>query len=287
MNPLLLRITDGTSFIIGMLVVSVSLLAFLWIKSRIIRLILTIVILIGIIFVILSSTPISIWLYIMWCVLSLVSLAANHLNHIHAKITMVKLISTLVTFILSLLLLGFEVPYYLTPTISLKNTNIYVIGDSLSAGTEKKEINWPAYLAKNIGLNITNLAQAGATVETAQQQVNKIPATGLTVIVEIGGNDLLGQCNASEFRKRLDSLLKFLRSQNHQIIMFELPLPPFHNEFGSAQRELAKEYKVTLIPKRFLTNIFVMKNGTLDGIHLSEKGHQVLADSFQKFLVIK
>ena len=34
--------------------------------------------------------------------------------------------------------------------------------------------------------------------------------------------------------------------------MFELPLPPLKNEFGRAQRDLAAQFHVLLIPKRLL-----------------------------------
>jgi len=286
MNYFPLRLADGTFFFAGMFLASACLLAFLWTKSRPVRLLLRIIIFACMLFVILSSTPISIWLYIFWSFLVLLSLALNHIKLTHTKITKVKFGSTLVTVILSFLLLGFELPHYFTPTISLKkNTRIYVIGDSLSAGLDEREKNWPMFLAEKTHLDIVNLAQPGANTQTAQKQMNKIPASGATVIVEIGGNDLLGKTDSSTFRTQLEVLLKFLRTQNHQIIMFELPLPPFKNAFGAAQRDLAKKYDVTLIPKRVLTNIFIMKNGTLDGIHLSQIGHQTLAASFRNLLV--
>lgn len=63
--------------------------------------------------------------------------------------------------------------------------------------------------------------------------------------------------------------------------MFELPLIPFHNSFGTAQRSLAKKYRVALLPKRFLTKVFGIAGGTLDGLHLSQAGHDALAGEIQ------
>ena len=34
---------------------------------------------------------------------------------------------------------------------------------------------------------------------------------------------------------------------------------------------------VTLIPKRYLVNAFAGKDNTIDGLHLSQKGHDALA----------
>lgn len=61
--------------------------------------------------------------------------------------------------------------------------------------------------------------------------------------------------------------------------MFELPLPPFHNGYGQAQRALAKKYNVTLIPKDWLASVIAKTGNTLDGLHLSQKGHNALAAS--------
>lgn len=107
------------------------------------------------------------------------------------------------------------------------------------------------------------------------------------VIVEIGGNDLLGNTDSHTFYFELDKLLRKLKSQDDQIVMFELPLLPFWNAFGHDQRILAKKYDVTLIPKRYLVKVFASKGDTLDGLHLSQKGHNELAKSIYDLLKIE
>jgi lysophospholipase L1-like esterase len=98
------------------------------------------------------------------------------------------------------------------------------------------------------------------------------------VLVEIGGNDLLGHTDSKDFYIQLDQLLGRLSAGNSQVVMFELPLFPFCNAFGQAQRNLAKKYNVILIPKHYLTDVFGLKDGTVDGLHLSQKGHDALAN---------
>ena len=66
--------------------------------------------------------------------------------------------------------------------------------------------------------------------------------------------------------------------------MFELPLFPFCNGFGAAQRNLAKKYDAMLIPKHFMTDVFALSGGTLDGLHLSQKGHDALANSIRDLI---
>ena len=59
--------------------------------------------------------------------------------------------------------------------------------------------------------------------------------------------------------------------------MFELPLPPFHNSFGRIQRDLAGKYNVKLIPKRVFMRILSGADKTLDSIHLTQSGHDLMA----------
>ncbi len=58
---------------------------------------------------------------------------------------------------------------------------------------------WPVILADMTQFRVVNLAQPGATVKSAMAQSKGIAESGSLVIVEIGGNDLLGGTDASDF----------------------------------------------------------------------------------------
>jgi acyl-CoA thioesterase-1 len=60
--------------------------------------------------------------------------------------------------------------------------------------------------------------------------------------------------------------------------MLELPLPPFYNAYGRAQRELAARHRVALISKREFAAVVFSAGATLDRVHLSEAGHGLFAD---------
>lgn len=68
-----------------------------------------------------------------------------------------------------------------------------------------------------------------------------------------------------------------MQVKKRQLVLFELPLPPFYNSYGKIQRDLAKKYKIPLIPKRFLGYVFATEGATSDGLHLTAKGHKLLA----------
>lgn len=161
---------------------------------------------------------------------------------------------------------------------------IVVIGDSLSAGiNDDQDIPWPTRLDEIALLKVSNNARAGATCRSAINQLDGLPKH-CVVIVEIGGNDLLGGRSASEFRADLDALLAGIQSPKRKVVMFELPLPPFFNGYGYAQRELAARYNVALIPRRLLASVLFSKGATLDTIHLSNDGHRQLAERVAHFL---
>ena len=63
------------------------------------------------------------------------------------------------------------------------------------------------------------------------------------------------------------------------VAMFELPLPPFNNRYGDAQRRIAKRHGVLLVPKRVLIGILTSEGATVDSIHLSRRGHELMAET--------
>jgi lysophospholipase L1-like esterase len=142
-------------------------------------------------------------------------------------------------------------------------------------------------LSDSTALRVVNLARSGSTVETAYAQLARISTEAALVIVEIGGNDFFGETDAQTFRMHLDRLLSELQAHHHRVVMFELPLLPFYNQYGGAQRQLAHRYGVALLPKRILAGIFGMAHGTTDGIHLSQQGHDALAGKVKTLLALQ
>jgi len=178
-------------------------------------------------------------------------------------------------------LLMLEAPGYPQPALFngwWSGEPIHVIGDSLSAGIGAGEGEpWPSRLAAILGSEVVSHAQAGATAKSAIEQAEQLSADSF-VIVEIGGNDLLGGRSAAEFEQDLDQLLTKVCSDGRRVVMFELPLPPFYLRFGEAQHKLARNHGVTLIPRRVLARVLFSEAATLDSIHLSETGHRRLAE---------
>jgi acyl-CoA thioesterase-1 len=144
-------------------------------------------------------------------------------------------------------IIALELPHQFAPRLPpLGNPRLWIIGDSVTAGAGAQEKHlWPDLLPESI--EVHNLAQPGATTATAlQRQVRLMPAEGGLVLIEIGGNDLLGETSSAAFERDLDALLSGVagsagaspsqrataglpNSAARVVVMFELPLPPLCN----------------------------------------------------------
>ncbi len=171
-----------------------------------------------------------------------------------------------------------EVPFHLMPVVPrMGNPQVYVVGDSISAGLGSETAPWPLLLSKRHHVSVRNLARPGATVAGAMRQVEQISGSPSLVVVEIGGNDILGGTTPEAFERGLEALLARLRRGGHTIVLLELPLPPFANRFGAVQRRAARHHGALLVPKRLLMGVLTSEGATLDTIHLTDHGNALMA----------
>lgn len=181
-----------------------------------------------------------------------------------------------VSVVLTLLL---ELPWYLGPRRpSSPAKSLAVIGDSVTAGLNDRDVTWPRVLSASGAATIFDASQQGATLQSASQQLARLDGRGDALLIEIGGNDLLEGLPLDQFAARLETLLQAARPQYETIVMLELPLPPLSNRYGVIQRRLARRYGVALIPKREFARVLTASGSTVDSIHLSNRGQQRMAD---------
>jgi acyl-CoA thioesterase-1 len=155
---------------------------------------------------------------------------------------------------------------------------VFVLGDSLSAGLGGREQTWPTLLANRAGRPVQNLAGPGARLADGLVQASALPPGACVVLVELGGNDLLGGTPVEAFAESHRRLFRQLTAEGRSIVMFELPLLPLQNRYGQVQRQVSSEYGVRLIPRRILAGAVTLPGHTTDGLHLSAAGHRWLAE---------
>jgi len=174
-----------------------------------------------------------------------------------------------------------EARYQIMPVLAeVHDRQIAVIGDSITAGHGESDLTrkWPAILRDRHGVAVEDFSKAGATAASAAKQLEQVSIDAAVVIVEIGGNDFLGGGSVAAFEAGLDALLRAVCQPGRQVAMFELPIPPLYEGFGRVQRDLASRHGVALIPKRILLSVIAAADATVDSLHLTQQGHDGMAD---------
>ena len=231
----------------------------------------------GAILVAVSSTPLPAWFYAIAGAVTLAWVAVECLvTTTHRQLGLVLRCAMLAVWWLGIAL---EVPYQVMHTIPrLPDAKVFLIGDSLSAGINREKETWPKLFSRSHDVVIADLSRSGADTTDAMRQAEHVNVSGpaALVLVEIGGIDVLRAFRPEAFERALDVLLAKLRGGGRTVVMFELPLPPVCNRYGDAQRRMAKRHGVLLVPKRVLIGILTSEGATVDSIHLSRRGHELL-----------
>lgn len=171
-----------------------------------------------------------------------------------------------------------EIPWVITPVvIRTASPTIGVIGDSVTAGLNEDDITWPRLLAAQTGWQIHDASRQGATLRSARDQLARLPDDVDLLLMEIGGNDLLEGLDVDTFGRQFDELLAAAKKPGRTIVLWELPLPPLHAEYGRRQRAAARRHAAILLPRRHFAAVLVAKGATVDGIHLSMAGQRQMA----------
>lgn len=231
----------------------------------------------GIFQITISATPLPAWAYAIWS-LSFVAWIVASVSR-QAGRPRRRTVALATCFGCTIAAAAWELCYQLDPP-ALKGhwTRLVVIGDSLSAAefTEGGD-SWPALLARDHDVVVDNLAFNGAQAASAEKKVSAEQIANALVLLEIGGNDVLGGTAAADFDHHLERLLQKVCRPDNAVVMLELPLPPLYNRYGEIQRRLASVHHVHLIPKRYFAGVIGGDKATLDGLHLSSSGHQKMS----------
>ncbi|MCA9196148.1 MAG: acyl-CoA thioesterase [Planctomycetales bacterium] len=274
MNPLVYHVVSGQAFFSGLAILLLA--VYFAARSPFGNRISFLSIVVGVIAIAVSGTPLSSWWYVVLGVA-----IVNWLISLRLQSGKLWAQGVLVTAIL--VSLAVELPYHFVPSVHRlgPQSSLTILGDSVTAGMGANDasVRWPTRLLQDRQIIVNDLSEPGATVGSALQhsQLSQIPP-GI-VLFELGGNDILGSTTPEKFAVTLEELLVATSREDCQLVMFELPLPPFYNRFGQIQRRLARKYDVQLVPKRVFLSILGDQNATIDSIHLTPAGHQRMADT--------
>ena len=173
---------------------------------------------------------------------------------------------------------------------------IATFGDSISAGFGVEPgKSYPEDLQRLIdkaGLKyrVLNLGVSGDTTTDGVERLSSVIVSHPEiVIVEFGGNDGLRGQPVSSSKSNLAAIIEGLQKAGSKVVLAGMTLPRNYGpeyiaSFDGIFQELAKQYKVTLIP-------FILEgvggNPALtqpDGIHPTAEGAQIVAENVMKYL---
>ena len=187
--------------------------------------------------------------------------------------------------VLLLVVFALEFPHRKVPSIAgAPSGHLVVIGDSLSSGIAAGGPAWPSVFEHMTGFPVKSLSQPGAGVTDGLALAERIEPGDKLVLIELGGNDLLGDMPSGVFARKLDAIAAKLFTPGRTLVMFELPLMPNKIGYGKVQRQVAAKYAIWLIPKRCLTSVLAGVNATSDGLHLSSAGADRMAKLVERVL---
>ncbi|MCC5014895.1 MULTISPECIES: arylesterase [unclassified Legionella] len=169
---------------------------------------------------------------------------------------------------------------------------IVVLGDSLSAGygiDEKK--GWVNLLNKELKNNhypyqIVNISTSGDTTSNGLAKLPQVLQTyrPAFVLLQLGANDGLRGLSLTQMKSNLAQIIEISQKANAKVLLIATLLPPnygpvYLEKFKQVYRDLAKQYKIPLIPM-FLEGVagnpvFMQK----DGLHPNQQAQsKILAN---------
>jgi len=176
-----------------------------------------------------------------------------------------------------------------SPSRSAAPPVILVVGDSLSAGYGLAPgQGWVTLLEQRLkregyGHRVVNASVSGETTDGGVQRLDRALARhrpGI-VIIELGGNDGLRGLPVSRVRANLELLITKSRATGADVLLVAIRVPTnygprYASSFQSVYTELARRYRVGLVP--FLSTDIALTDELFqaDGIHLTAAAQPLL-----------
>lgn len=173
---------------------------------------------------------------------------------------------------------------------------VVFLGDSISAGLHlSAEEAFPAVLERRFAASPTpfRLINAGVSGDTTAGGVRRLDwlldQNPDVIVVELGANDGLRGVDADEIEKNLREIVRRAKAADVKVLILGMKLPPNYGlpytaKFEALYEKIADDEDVPLVPY-FMKGVAGDPTKNLeDGIHPTEKGHEMLADNVEDAL---
>jgi acyl-CoA thioesterase-1 len=169
---------------------------------------------------------------------------------------------------------------------------IVVLGDSLTAGLGLLETQaYPALLQGKLNEDgyeweVINAGISGDTSAAGLQRIDWALSQGdvRILVLELGANDGLRGLPIAEMKKNLAAIIERAQEKRISVLLAGMEAPPnfgpeYTVSFRQVYRDLARQYKVTLLPFLLDKVAGVPSLNQSDGIHPNIEGSRIVADT--------
>jgi acyl-CoA thioesterase-1 len=169
---------------------------------------------------------------------------------------------------------------------------IVVLGDSLTAGLGlAPSQSYPALLQQRLDATgytweVVNAGVSGDTSAAGLERVDwALDQDGVKILVlELGANDGLRGLPVDEMKKNLAAIITRAQHKGISVLLLGMEAPPNFGQdytvsFRRVYRDLAREYKIPLLPFLLdkVAGVSTLNQG--DGIHPNVDGARIVADN--------
>ncbi len=173
---------------------------------------------------------------------------------------------------------------------------IVAFGDSLTAGLGVAPADsYPSQLQRRLDQDgyryrVINAGVSGETTAGGVRRVNWVLASHPSIaILELGGNDGLRGLRLDETRANLEQIIRQLQARQVIVVLAGMQLPPnygadYTSRFEALYADLARQYRIPLIPF-FLDGVAAQPAlNQADGIHPTAQGYRLVTDTVLRAL---
>lgn len=186
--------------------------------------------------------------------------------------------------------------FFFLMSFSLQAQTILFLGDSLTEGYRlSKEEAYPYLVeqklkAKHPQIKVINGGVSGATTASGLKRLDwYLKAKPDIMVLALGANDGLRGLKLDQTEKNLSLVIEKARARDMDVIIAGMKMPtnygePYRTNFEKLFENLAKKYKVKLIPFLLEGVGGDPKLNLPDGIHPNAKGYEIVAKNVLEVL---